>query len=117
MNHTAYSVGATPPMGWNSWNNFGCSPSESLIKGVADAMVSSGMAAVGYQYVNIDDCWMSGRDSSGNLRRRPDELTSITADVSGSLIVRAVASSPNLAQQLGLFGIRLPIRKRQLVRQ
>jgi len=60
-------VGATPPMGWNSWNNFGCSPSETLLKGVADAMVSSGMAAVGYQYVNIDDCWMSGRDSSGNL--------------------------------------------------
>jgi alpha-galactosidase len=60
-------VGATPPMGWNSWNNFGCSPSESLLKGVADAFVSSGMAAVGYQYVNIDDCWMSGRDSSGNL--------------------------------------------------
>jgi alpha-galactosidase len=60
-------VGATPPMGWNSWNNFGCNPSETLLKGVADAMVSSGMAAVGYQYVNIDDCWMSGRDSSGNL--------------------------------------------------
>ena len=55
-------------MGWNSWNNFGCSPSESLIKGVADAFVSSGMAAAGYEYVNIDDCWMSGRDSSGNLQ-------------------------------------------------
>jgi alpha-galactosidase len=61
-------VGATPPMGWNSWNNFGCNPSESLIKGVADAMVSSGMAAAGYQYVNIDDCWMSGRDQSGVLQ-------------------------------------------------
>ena len=60
-------VGATPPMGWNSWNTFGCSPSESLIEGVADTFVSSGMATVGYQYVNIDDCWMSGRDSSGNL--------------------------------------------------
>jgi alpha-galactosidase len=60
-------VGATPPMGWNSWNNFGCSPSESLLKGVADVFVSSGMAAAGYKYVNIDDCWMSGRDSSGNL--------------------------------------------------
>jgi len=55
-------------MGWNSWNNFGCNPSESLIKGVADAFVSTGMAAVGYQYVNIDDCWMSGRDASGNLQ-------------------------------------------------
>jgi hypothetical protein len=60
-------VGATPPMGWNSWNQFACSPSESLLKGVADVLVSSGMAAAGYEYVNVDDCWMSGRDSSGNL--------------------------------------------------
>jgi len=55
-------------MGWNSWNNFGCNPSESLIKGVADTFVSSGMAAAGYQYVNIDDCWMGGRDANGNLQ-------------------------------------------------
>lgn len=60
-------LAAKPPMGWNSWNTFDCNPSEALIKGIADAMVSSGMAAVGYQYVNIDDCWMNGRDSSGNL--------------------------------------------------
>jgi hypothetical protein len=24
--------------------------------------------AAGYQYVNIDDCWMNGRDSSGRLQ-------------------------------------------------
>jgi len=35
---------------------------EALIKGVADTMVSSGMKAVGYEYVNLDDCWMNGRD-------------------------------------------------------
>jgi alpha-galactosidase len=58
-------------MGWNSWNTFACSPSDSLIRAIADTMVSSGMAAVGYQYVNIDDCWMNGRDASGNLRPDP----------------------------------------------
>jgi len=26
------------------------------------------MKAAGYQYVNLDDCWMDGRDSSGDLR-------------------------------------------------
>jgi alpha-galactosidase len=61
-------VGAKPPMGWNSWNTFACNPSEDLLKGVADTFVSSGMAAVGYEYVNIDDCWMSGRDASGALQ-------------------------------------------------
>jgi len=64
----ATTLAATPPMGWNSWNTFNCSPSDSLIRGMADAMVSSGMAAAGYVYVNIDDCWMNGRDASGNLR-------------------------------------------------
>ena len=67
-------VGATPPMGWNSWNTFNCSPSDSLVRKIADAMVSSGMAAAGYKYVNIDDCWMNGRDSSGNLRPDPTKF-------------------------------------------
>jgi alpha-galactosidase len=57
-----------PAMGWNSWNHFGGNISESTAKGEADAMVSSGLSGVGYQYINLDDNWMkSGRDSSGNL--------------------------------------------------
>ena len=32
------SLAATPPMGWNSWNKFGCNVSEKLIKEMADAM-------------------------------------------------------------------------------
>ncbi|WP_410600669.1 NPCBM/NEW2 domain-containing protein [Amycolatopsis sp. lyj-90] len=48
---------ATPPMGWNSWNKFGCDITEQLIRETADAMVTSGMKAAGYQYVNLDDCW------------------------------------------------------------
>jgi alpha-galactosidase len=68
-------VGVTPPMGWNDWNTFGCSISDTLIRGVADAMVSSGMAAAGYQYVNIDDCWAaSTRDADGNLRPDPNKF-------------------------------------------
>jgi len=55
-------------MGWNSWNKFGGSITDSITRGIADAMVSSGMQAVGYQYINIDDCWSSkNRDSNGNL--------------------------------------------------
>jgi alpha-galactosidase len=55
----------TPPMGWNSWNKFACNVSDALIRETADAMVSSGMKALGYQYVNIDDCWQVSRDPSG----------------------------------------------------
>jgi len=55
----------TPPMGWNSWNKFGCNVSEELIRGVADAMAANGMRDAGYQYVTIDDCWQVGRTAQG----------------------------------------------------
>jgi alpha-galactosidase len=57
----------TPPMGWNSWNKFGCNVSETLIMGIADAMASSGMKDVGYEYVVIDDCWQVSRDENGEI--------------------------------------------------
>jgi alpha-galactosidase len=57
----------TPPMGWNSWNKFGCGVSENLVRETADAMVSSGMKDAGYQYVNIDDCWQVSRDAQGTI--------------------------------------------------
>lgn len=61
------NLALTPPMGWNSWNKFGCDVSEKLIIEVADAMVSSGMAAAGYEYVVIDDCWQVDRDENGEI--------------------------------------------------
>jgi alpha-galactosidase len=62
----------TPPMGWNSWNRFGCDIDEDLIRQTADAMVSSGMRDAGYEYVNLDDCWMApARDADGRLQPDP----------------------------------------------
>ena len=57
----------TPPMGWNSWNKYHCDVSETLIMGMADAMVSSGMKDAGYEYIVIDDCWQISRDENGNI--------------------------------------------------
>jgi alpha-galactosidase len=71
----------TPPMGWNSWNKFGCDVSEGLIKQIADAMVSSGMREAGYRYVVIDDCWQVYRDTSGTIvadpQRFPDGMKAL----------------------------------------
>ena len=50
-------LGQVPPMGWNSWNKFGCRVSEKLMKAQADKMVEFGLDKLGYVYVNIDDCW------------------------------------------------------------
>ena len=61
------TLAKTPPMGWNSWNKFGCNVSEQLIRETADAMVASGMHDAGYQFVNIDDCWQVSRDADGKI--------------------------------------------------
>ncbi|ALI98494.1 glycoside hydrolase family 27 protein [Rufibacter tibetensis] len=66
----------TPPMGWNSWNKFACNVDEKLIRETADAMVSSGMKAAGYEYINIDDCWHGDRDSLGFIQPDPKRFPS-----------------------------------------
>jgi alpha-galactosidase len=66
---TPNGLAATPPMGWNDWYTFFCNINEQLVQQTADAMVSSGMQAAGYQYVNLDDCWLAkSRDANGNLQ-------------------------------------------------
>jgi alpha-galactosidase len=69
-------LAATPPMGWNSWNKFGCNVSEDLIRQIADAMVKSEMKDAGYQYVVIDDCWQVSRDKNGNIVADPQRFPS-----------------------------------------
>ena len=70
------SLALTPPMGWNSWNKFGCNVSEDLIKSMADAIAGSGMKDAGYQYVVIDDCWQVDRDPNGNIVADPKRFPS-----------------------------------------
>ena len=67
----------TPPMGWNSWNTFGSQINEQLIRDAADRLVESGLAAYGYNYVVMDDCWsLRTRDSHGKLVADPEKFPS-----------------------------------------
>jgi alpha-galactosidase len=99
--------GATPPMGWNSWNTFQCNISESLIKGVADTMVQSGMQAAGYEYVNLDDCWMNGRDGSGALRwntsKFPSGIPALADYIHRKGLKFGIYQSANSATCVGLY--------------
>jgi alpha-galactosidase len=69
----------TPPMGFNTWNWFGCRNSsghgyvtDTMLFQIANAFISKGMKAVGYQYINIDDCWAgTSRDARGGLYPDP----------------------------------------------
>ncbi|MEV6848971.1 alpha-galactosidase [Actinoplanes sp. NPDC051411] len=53
-----------PAMGWSSWSFVRRTPTEAAIKAQADALRSSGIAAHGFVYVNLDDFWMKC-DSNG----------------------------------------------------
>jgi len=101
-------VAASPPMGWNTWNTFECNISESLIEATADAMVSSGMQAAGYQYVNLDDCWMNGRDASGALRwdttKFPSGIPALASYVHGKGLKLGIYETPNTETCVGIYG-------------
>ncbi len=62
------TLAATPPMGWNSWNHFAERIDDQIVRTEADAMVSSGMKAAGYEYIVIDDTWAGQRDANGNIQ-------------------------------------------------
>jgi alpha-galactosidase len=66
----------TPPMGWNSWNIYGCNVDETKIKQAADAAVTSGMKAAGYNYIVIDDCWQTSRAADGTIIADPVKFPS-----------------------------------------
>lgn len=58
-------VGATPALGWTSWSFVRHNPTAAKIEAQADAMRNSGLAAIGYQYVNLDDFWYQCPGSQG----------------------------------------------------
>lgn len=65
-------VGLTPAMGWSSWNAFAANVNAAAIMQIADVLVSSGLAAAGYKYVNIDCGWaLSTRNATGFLQPNP----------------------------------------------
>ncbi|XDG01476.1 hypothetical protein ABKA04_001091 [Annulohypoxylon sp. FPYF3050] len=63
----------TPPMGWNSYNYYGCNPTEDIMHTNAQGLVDLGLADVGYEYVTTDCGWMAAdRDSENRLQWNTD---------------------------------------------
>jgi alpha-galactosidase len=61
---SAHGTGRLPAMGWNSWNEYACNITEDVFLRVSDLLVDLGLKDLGYNNVNIDDCW-----SNKDLRR------------------------------------------------
>jgi len=99
----------TPPMGWNDWNTFGCNVSAQLVEQTADQIVATGLQAAGYQYVNIDDCWMaSSRNSGGHLvpdpAKFPGGITAVANYVHGKGLKLGIYESAGTATCAGYPG-------------
>ena len=61
------ALAQTPPLGWNSWNVWGGIVDDAKVRAAADALVASGLAAQGYQFINIDDAWEGPRAPNGEI--------------------------------------------------
>ena len=73
---TGTLLAPTPPMGWMTWNFFADKIQENDIREMAEAIVASGMANAGYQYIFIDDGWQGGRDQYNNIIPDPKKFPS-----------------------------------------
>jgi alpha-galactosidase len=106
---TSAVLAATPPMGWNSWNTFACNGlNETLVKAVADVFVTSGMKDAGYEYVNLDDCWMNGRDASGNVKvntsKFPSGMKALADYIHGKGLKIGLYSTPGTKTCAAIYG-------------
>jgi alpha-galactosidase len=86
----------TPPMGWNSWNEFANRIDDATVRGIADAMARNGMRDAGYLYVNIDDTWEGERDANGNIRpnRKFPDMKALADYVHSKGLKIGIYSSP-----------------------
>ncbi len=100
------AVALTPPMGWNSWNVWGTSIDDAKVRAAADAMVESGLASYGFQYIIIDDGWAGPRDAHGEItpnEKFPD-MAALAAYVHSRGLKFGIYSSPGPLTCAGYTG-------------
>lgn len=112
------TLALTPPMGWNDWYAFHSQIAEAKMRQAADLIISSGMADVGYQYVDIDDGWMNGegrkdplqngpfRDAKGNIlpNRHFPNMKGLTDYIHAKGLKAGIYSSPGPRTCAGFAG-------------
>jgi alpha-galactosidase len=70
-------VGRVPALGYSTWNRWLLGINETLVIELADALVSTGLRAAGYEYLNLDaGVWLHARDAAGNLQADPAKFPS-----------------------------------------
>ena len=87
----------TPPMGWNSWNAWRRWVDDGKVRSAAEQLVSTGLAARGYSYVNLDSCWQGVRGGAHGAiqpnRKFPD-MRALADHVHGLGLKFGIYSTP-----------------------
>lgn len=101
-----HQAALTPPMGWNSWNVWGIVIDDEKVRAAADWMVKSGLAAHGYQYINIDDTWEDKRDANGEIttNKRFPNMKALADHVHAKGLKLGIYSSPGPKTCAGYTG-------------
>jgi alpha-L-fucosidase len=60
-------IALTPPMGWNTYYAFRMSINDVQIRAQADALVASGLADHGWNFINLDDGWENRPDTTNSI--------------------------------------------------
>ncbi len=91
-----HKLALTPPMGWNSWNSWAGNVNQQRVEDAAKAMINSGLAAHGYQYVNIDDTWEGPRDKQGFIttNKKFPNMAALARSVHAMGLKLGIYSSP-----------------------
>lgn len=101
-------VGDRPQMGWSTWNKYAGNINEELIKSMADAIVESGLAEAGYQYINMDDCWHGQRDANGfiqpDAKKFPSGIKALADYVHGKGLKLGIYSDAGTGTCAGMPG-------------
>ena len=101
-----HKLALTPPMGWNCWNSLGEKVTAEKVREQADALISTGLAARGFQYVIVDDAWQGRRDDSGALdsSHRFGDIKALADSLHAQGLKFGIESSPNEQTCSGFAG-------------
>ena len=101
-----HRLALTPPLGWNSWNVWAGAIDAAKVRQAADWMVKNGLAAHGFEYINIDDTWESGRDPNGEIQtnQRFGDMKALADYVHAKGLKLGIYSSPGPRTCAGFEG-------------
>ncbi len=125
-------IALTPPLGWNSWNSFACDVTSKDIKNTAEQLLKTGLANYGWNYINIDDCWMKRPDlttmpdgkkkddrktyydksvdfrvKNNKIRFNENEITGETRDENGNILANKDFTMKPLTDYLHNLGFKV----------